>query len=248
MGKRNRPSSGSSVSAEESSPSQRNPPPTKKMAAYKETDAQVSDLSPELQKLASVILQQTKQQQEAVGDRLSNQIQSLSAKVEALSTEVGTLREKVMQLEKAADFHAGEMTTLRDELRNETRERVKAVLLGERYSMKPDVIVRGIPYDRNEECSSVLANFLVDELHLDRIPTVAVHRLSKPTPSRPDPPLLARFVSYHDRDLCWRKEGNFEATNVDLRCMNISRHRFKPRGPNSCRTEMQKLIRRKTML
>ncbi|KAI8496792.1 hypothetical protein Bbelb_254470 [Branchiostoma belcheri] len=77
------------------------PSPTKKMAAYKETDAQVSDLSPELQKLASVILQQTKQQQEAVGDRLSNQIQSLSAKVEALSTEVGTLRERAMQEEKA---------------------------------------------------------------------------------------------------------------------------------------------------
>ncbi|CAH1277655.1 FGFR1 [Branchiostoma lanceolatum] len=174
MGKRNR-TSGSSVSAEESSPTstQRNPPPTKtpKMA------------------------------EEAVGDRISSQIQCLDVKVDGLSSEVNTLRERVRELEKTAEFYSGELDTLRDALRDEQRERVKAVLLGERYSMKPDVIIRGIPYNKNEDSPGILARFLNEELHLaDAMPVVAVHRLSRPTTTRPDPHLLARFVNYHDRD------------------------------------------------
>ncbi|KAI8491832.1 hypothetical protein Bbelb_302050 [Branchiostoma belcheri] len=156
MGKRNR-TSGSSASAEESSPTQRNPPPTKtpKMASTEKT------------------------------------------------ATVNMLRERVRELEKTAEFYSGELDTLRDALREEHRERVRAVLLTERYSMKPDVIVRGLPFNKEEDSARVLSRFLAEELHLptaDAMPTAAVHRLSRPTTSRPNPPLLARFVNFQDRD------------------------------------------------
>ncbi|XP_078687671.1 receptor-type tyrosine-protein phosphatase F-like [Branchiostoma floridae x Branchiostoma belcheri] len=67
----------------------------------------------------------------------------------------------------------------------------------------PDVIVRGLPFNKEEDSARVLTRFLAEELHLpaaDAMPTDAVHRLSRPTTSRPNPPLLARFVNFQDRN------------------------------------------------
>ncbi|KAI8490450.1 hypothetical protein Bbelb_317180 [Branchiostoma belcheri] len=176
MGKRNR-TSGSSASAEESSPTQRNPPPTKtpKMASTEKTATNKPKNNKKLLEIG--------------------QIQCLDVKVDGLSSEVNVLRERVRELEKTAEFYSGELDTLRDALREEQRERG--------YSMKPDVIVRGLPFNKEEDSARVLSRFLAEELHLpaaDAMPTAAVHRLSRPTTSRPNPPLLARFVNFQDRD------------------------------------------------
>ncbi|KAI8477895.1 hypothetical protein Bbelb_352080 [Branchiostoma belcheri] len=113
-------------------------------------------------------------------------------------------RRKSVEVKLDVDyFYSGELDTRRDALREEQRERVRAVLLTERYSMKPDVIVRGLPFNKEEDSARVLTRFLAEELHLpaaDAMPTAAVHRLSRPTTSSPNPPLLARFVNFQDRD------------------------------------------------
>ncbi|KAI8512058.1 hypothetical protein Bbelb_111580 [Branchiostoma belcheri] len=49
-----------------------------------------------------------------------------------------------------AEFQDNEMKRLNDSLLAERRERIKAGLLAERYSVKADVVMRGIPYRREE--------------------------------------------------------------------------------------------------
>ncbi|XP_019616423.1 PREDICTED: uncharacterized protein LOC109463950 isoform X2 [Branchiostoma belcheri] len=197
MGKRNRGSSGSSVG--ENSPSQQNPPPkTLKMAANPPEDVSevsLNSLPQELQTLAQLIMTQVKKQQDTVvkefntvGDKLSSQIQTLDSKVDSLTTDMAALRERVRELENTVEFQDSEMKRLNDSLLAERRERIRTSLLAERYSMKADVVIRGIPYNKEENCRQVLENFLADELGLDSMPIVAVHRLSRPTTSRPNPP------------------------------------------------------------
>ncbi|XP_078662364.1 uncharacterized protein LOC144906186 [Branchiostoma floridae x Branchiostoma belcheri] len=204
MGKRHRGSRGSS--SEENSPKSRNcpPPKTAKMASG---GATLTSLPPDLQKLAQLIFTQTKEQQEATVDqlrtmneKLSTKIDALDAKMSGLSAELSAVRERVGAVESSAEFHETELQNLRKALDEERRARAKTVILAERYSRKPDVIIRGIPFKKDEDCTQTLGNFLTTELHMDLKPTVAVHRLSKPTTTRPNPPILVRFVNFHDRD------------------------------------------------
>ncbi|KAI8485876.1 hypothetical protein Bbelb_364280 [Branchiostoma belcheri] len=182
MGKRNRGSSGSSVG--ENSPSQQNPPPkTLKMAANPNEDVSevsLNSLPQELQTLAQLIMTQVKKQQDTVvkefntvGDKLSSQIQTLDSKVDSLTTDMAALRERVRELENTVEFQDSEMKRLNDSLLAERRERIRTSLLAERYSMKADVVIRGIPYNKEEKCRQVLENFLADELGLDFMPIVA---------------------------------------------------------------------------
>jgi len=167
----------------------------------------MASLPPELQPLAHLILEQSKLQQETlagqlktVGDKLSGQIRTLDVKVDGLSTELSSLRDRVLTLETAAEYKDNEVEQLRRELHNERRERVKSDLLAERYSRKSDVIIRGLPYHKEENCEMLFNDFLLGELGLEKMPLVAVHRLSRPTKTRPNPHLLVRLVNYHDRD------------------------------------------------
>ncbi|CAH1265688.1 QRSL1 [Branchiostoma lanceolatum] len=219
MSKRNRHDRGSSSSADErSSSSPKCPPPpakTSRMATGgSEATVTMNALPSELQSLAKLILEQTKQQQEAVGDRLSDQIKILDGKVDSLSTELTAVRERVGSLEAAADWNNTEIERLQRELQQEKRERIKSDLLAERYSRKPDIIVRGLPYRREENCVLLFNDFVSGELGLDPVGLVAVHRLSQPTKTRPNPPLLARLINLHDRDRVLREGRRLRGTGL----------------------------------
>ncbi|KAI8496714.1 hypothetical protein Bbelb_253690 [Branchiostoma belcheri] len=122
--------------------------------------------------------------------------------------KLSTLRDRVSTLESAAEYKDNEIEQLRKELQDERRERVRSDLLAERYSRKADIIIRGLPYNKEENCEVLLDDFLVGELGFDKsTPLVTVHRLSRPTKTRPNPPLLARLVNFHDRDRIL-KEGH----------------------------------------
>ena len=151
-----------------------------------------------------------------MGDKLSSQIRSLDTKLENLTTDVNAMRDRVRELESAAEFQESEVKRLSNSLQEERRERAKAVLLSERYSMKADVIIRGIPCSKEEDCFQVFTGFLVNELGFDSsiaMPIVAVHRLAKPSSAKPDPPLLVRFVSYHDKDRVLQAGRNMRVRN-----------------------------------
>ncbi|KAI8485034.1 hypothetical protein Bbelb_372800 [Branchiostoma belcheri] len=225
MGKRDRGARGSSSSAESSTFSPKCPPPPSKSSRMASGGNKVNmgELPSELQSLAQLILEQTKQQQEsvvsrfnAVGDRLSDQIKMLDSKVDSLSTELTAVRERVNTLETAADWSNSEMERLRKELLQEKRERVKSDLLVERYSRKPDIIVRGLPYRKDEDCVELFDCFVVGELGLEKIPVAAVHRLSQPTKTRPNPPLLARLINFHDRDRVLKAGKKCRGTGIAI--------------------------------
>ncbi|KAI8499512.1 hypothetical protein Bbelb_225630 [Branchiostoma belcheri] len=191
------------------------------MASTKGSEGSLQSLSPELQTLAQLILKQTQEQQETllgqfkdVGEKLSNQIRALDNKVEGLSADLTKLRVRVGATEKAAEFQTAEIQDLRSALVEERRERLKADLLAERYSRKADIIIRGLPYSQDENSEQIFAGFLTEKLHLDPVPFAAVHRLSKPTKTRPNPPLLARLLNFNDRDRILR-EGRKLRGNKD---------------------------------
>ncbi|KAI8498298.1 hypothetical protein Bbelb_242420 [Branchiostoma belcheri] len=70
-----------------------------------------------------------------------------------------------------------------------------------RARAKADVVIRGKLVRKDEICTQILDEFLTKELDMDfKPPIVAVHRLSRPSTTRPNPALLVRFFNYHDRD------------------------------------------------
>jgi len=194
------------------------------MAACTGSD-ELQSLSPELQTLAHLILKQTQKQQETllgqfqdVGEKLSGQIRALDNKVQGLSADLTSLRERVGANEHAAEFQSEEIQDLRRALDEERRARLKADLLAERYSRKADIIIRGLPCNKEEDSQQVFAVFLSEKLHLAPVPFAAVHRLSRPTKTRPNPPLLVRLLNFHDRDQILREgrklRGNKEGLAV----------------------------------
>ncbi|KAI8487290.1 L1 transposable element RBD-like domain [Branchiostoma belcheri] len=202
MGKRHRGSRGShtgSSSEENTNTPTRPPPKSAKMASGGEV--YLTSLPTELKNLAQLILARTKEQQETTVERLSVKIDALDTKLCNLSAELSTVRERVNAVETTAEYHASEILNLQKALGEERRARAKAVILAERYSRKADVVIRGIPFQKDEICTQILDEFLTKELHLDiKPPIVAVHRLSRPSTTRPNPALLVRFVNFHDRD------------------------------------------------
>ncbi|KAI8494421.1 hypothetical protein Bbelb_276470 [Branchiostoma belcheri] len=101
---------------------------------------------------------------------------TLDVAVDGLSTELSTLRDRASTLESAAEYKDNEIEQLRKELQDERPE-------------------------RDENCEVLLDDFLVGELGFEKsTPLVAVHRLPRPTKTRPIHSLLSRLVNFHDRD------------------------------------------------
>ncbi|XP_078604185.1 uncharacterized protein LOC144877959 [Branchiostoma floridae x Branchiostoma japonicum] len=223
MGKRARRSRGSSSTEEEGSLNSKRCPPPKTLKMASGNEDTLRSLSPELQSLAQLLLKQTQQQQEAlldefkeVGKKLSAQIHALDNKVEALSSDLSQVKERVSATEHSAEFQASEIQELRSALEEERRGRVKADLLAERYSRKADIIIRGLPCTEGEDAEKVFGGFMAERLGLDPVPLVAVHRLSKPTKSRPNPPLLVRLVNFNDRDRILKEGRNLRGNKEGL--------------------------------
>ncbi|KAI8496777.1 hypothetical protein Bbelb_254320 [Branchiostoma belcheri] len=136
-----------------------------------------------------------------------------------------------------SEYKDNEIEQLRKELQDERRERVRSDLLAERYSRKADIIIRGLPYNKEENCEVLFDDFLVVELGFDKsTPLVAVYRLSRPTKTRPNPPLLARLVNFHDRDRILKEGRKLRGTGFAV--YEHLPHRYKQPEPSWFQSEM----------
>ncbi|CAH1258403.1 Hypp3893 [Branchiostoma lanceolatum] len=205
----------SPVSTPEVQRSERPPPTPPKMAGG--VDPSLDNISPELRPLVQLLSSQNKSLHDevmaefkSVRTELSEQIQTVTFKLEKMATEVSGLRDKTHVLEETVNYQSKDIEELQQALHAEKRERIRATLVAERYSMKPDIIIRGLPYRREEHPDQVVYSFLSTALGINNLtsPLVAVHRLSPSTQNQPNPPMLVRLVSLLDRELIlnsWRK-------------------------------------------
>ncbi|KAI8516355.1 hypothetical protein Bbelb_049360 [Branchiostoma belcheri] len=201
-------------SAEQTSPhtqlevQEKCPPPTPlKMAGG--ADLNLDSIAPELRPLVQLLATQSKSLHEevmaefkSVRVELSEQIRAVNSKLENLGADVNGLRESV-------SYQSKEIEELQQALQREKRERIRATLVAERYSMKTDIIIRGLAYHKEESPDQVVLSFLSRHLGISVVPPlVAVHRLSRPTESQPNPAMLVRLVSLQHRELIlatWKK-------------------------------------------
>ena len=90
----------------------------------------------------------------------------------------------------------------------------------ETYSRRENLIFKGLAQNDKEDCTKIVKNFLVNQLHVDH-QTVAdmifqrCHRLrTKSNQNKKDaPPIICRFLSYQDRQLAWNARSKLKGTD-----------------------------------
>jgi hypothetical protein len=137
---------------------------------------------------------------------------SISQQIQIITTEITELKTDVTDLKLSLDFVDNEVRVIKDEtvpeLRSKLMSEIEALrkqrLEAELYSKKSNLLIYGIQQRGDEDCESVIRNFLKVELKHERAETMLFancHRLPSKRGNQAHPdPIIVKFIQMKDRD------------------------------------------------
>jgi len=177
----------------------------------------------------------------AINSVMKDHTDKVCEKIDKLYHEIGTIKNRLTDIEATTEFHAAELTNTNkkiDDTETKLMEEIKLLkhklLIGETYSRKSNLLFYGIKESKEEDTYEVLRLFLEDALTLPKesirqIHFVNVHRL----PRRPKEdgseydtptPIIAKFVRMRDRHLIFetaKKLAKKLRDNKQLVCTDL---------------------------
>lgn len=140
---------------------------------------------------------------------LTNEVEEVKRLVSETNAQLGPVNKRLDDLEAMVREMKREMAELRGEmaemgkeneyLRRENWVNKTRLDFGDQYSRKSNLIIRGIPWEENEDLEEIVQQLAVAlKVPLNDTNIVAVHRLPR---EEGIPPIIIRFVKYKTRDI-----------------------------------------------
>ena len=144
--------------------------------------------------------------------KLAGDMNELKQNTKYVAADIEDLKSRNKSLESTVQSQQSEIQMLKNEL-----EKIKIGQLNDQArSMRSNLIFDNLKIERGEDMEAALKTMLTSELGImdaNHIIIERIHYLFQPSDRNNNPPIVAKFLSFKDKDRIWKSKSKLKASN-----------------------------------